>query len=178
MRTQAEISKPRLILGGVILVVGFMSPLLMPLVTATDWSVGIKTTLSGLLALGIPEVFMLIAVAVLGKQGYEFLKAKAFRYLKRFAPSDSVSLTRYRIGLVLFSFPLLVAWVQPYLGHYFSFLQEGHLWYYILGDIIFISSFFILGGDFWDKFSGLFNHSIKVVKQPETISNFIENENK
>ena len=166
MTNQPEISKTRLILGGVILVVGFMSPLLIPLVTGTDWSIGIKTTLSGLLAFGIPEVFMLIAVAVLGKQGYEFLKAKALRYLKQFAPSDSVSLVRYRIGLVMFCIPLLAGWVQPYLGHYFSFLTEPPLWSYIFGDIIFLTSFFVLGGDFWDKFSGLFNHSVKVVKQP------------
>lgn len=163
MTNQAEISKTRLIFGGIILVVGFMSPLLIPLVTGTDWSVGIKTTLSGLLAFGIPEVFMLIAVAVLGKQGYEFLKAKALRYLKQFAPSDSVSLARYRIGLVMFCFPLLAGWVQPYLGHYISFLQEAPLWSYILGDILFLASFFVLGGDFWDKFSGLFNHSVKVL---------------
>ena len=166
MTNQPEFSKTRLILGGVILVVGFMSPLLIPLVTGTDWSIGIKTTLSGLLAFGIPEVFMLIAIAVLGKQGYEFLKAKALRYLKQFAPSDSVSLVRYRIGLVMFSFPLLAAWVQPYLGHYFSFFTELPLWSYMLGDIIFLTSFFVLGGDFWDKLSGLFNHSVKVVKQP------------
>lgn len=166
MTNQPEISKTRLILGGAILVVGFMSPLLIPLVTGTDWSVGIKTTISGMLAFGIPEVFMLIAVAVLGKQGYEFLKAKTLRYLKQFAPSDSVSLARYRIGLLMFSFPLLAGWVQPYLGHYFSFLTELPLWSYILGDVIFFTSFFVLGGDFWDKFSGLFNHSVKVVKHP------------
>ena len=166
MTNSPQISKARLILGASILVIGFMSPLLIPLVTRTDWSIGIKTTLSGLLAFGIPEVFMLIAVAVLGKQGYEFLKGKALRYLKRFAPSDSVSLVRYRIGLIMFSFSLLVGWLQPYLGHYFSFLTELPLWSYILGDIIFISSFFVLGGDFWDKFRGLFNHSVKVVKQP------------
>ncbi len=178
MANSPEISKTRLILGSIIMVVGFMSPLLIPLVTATDWSVGIKTSLSGLLAFGIPEIFILIAVAVLGKQGYEFLKAKVFRYLKQFAPSDSVSLVRYRVGLIMFSFPLLTGWVQPYLNHYFSFLTELPLWSYILGDIIFLASFFVLGGDFWDKFSGLFYNSVKVVKQPETISNSIENENK
>jgi hypothetical protein len=164
MTNQPEISKTRLILGGVILVVGFMSPLLIPLVTATDWGIGIKATLSGLLAFGIPEVFMLIAVAVLGKQGYEFLKGIAFKFLKRFAPSDSVSLVRYRIGLVLFSFPLLVGWIQPYLGHYFSFIQELPLWFSTIGDLMLFSSFFVLGGDFWDKFSGLFKHNVKVVK--------------
>lgn len=162
MTNNLEISKTRLILGGVILVVGFMSPLIIPLVTATDWSVGIKTTVSGLLAFGIPEVMMLIAVAVMGKQGYEFLKEKALKYLKQFAPSDSVSLARYRIGLIMFSFPLLAGWCQPYLAHAFSDLQELPLWSYILGDIIFLASFFVLGGDFWDKFRGLFSNSAKV----------------
>ena len=165
MTNQPEISKARLILGGVILVVGFMSPLLIPLVTGTDWSITIKTTLSGLLAFGIPEIFMLLAVAVLGKQGYEFLKAKTFRYLKQFAPSDSVSLIRYRIGLILFTFPLLAGWVQPYLSQYFTFLKEFPIWSYILGDVVFFISFFVLGGDFWDKFSGLFNHRVKVTNQ-------------
>ncbi len=164
MTNPPELSKIRLILGASILIIGFMSPLLIPFVTATDWSVGIKTTLSGLLAFGIPEIFMLIAVAVLGKQGYEFLKGKALRYLKQFAPSDSVSLVRYRIGLIMFSFSLLAGWVQPYLGHYFSFLIELPLWSYILGDVIFFASFFVLGGDFWDKFSGLFYNSVKVSK--------------
>jgi hypothetical protein len=139
-----------------------MSPLLIPLVTRTSWSVGFKTTVSGLLAFGIPEVFMLIAIAVMGKQGYEFIKGKAFKYLKRFAPADTVSQTRYRIGLIMFSLPLLMGWLQPYLGHYFTFLNQLPVWQYVIGDIIFFASFFVLGGDFWDKFSGLFKHKGKV----------------
>lgn len=156
-----QIPKGRLILGVSILVIGFMSPLLIPFVTGTSWSVGVKTTISGLLAFGIPEVFMLIAIAVMGKQGYEYIKGKAFKYLKRFVPADEVSLTRYRIGLIMFSLPLLIGWIQPYLGHYFTSLQEIPVTYYIVGDLVFLTSFFVLGGDFWDKFSGLFNHGVK-----------------
>lgn len=162
MTNASQIPKGRLILGVSILVIGFMSPLLIPLVTGTSWSVGVKTTVSGLLAFGIPEVFMLIAVAIMGKQGYEYIKEKAFKYLKRFAPPDTVTLIRYRIGLAMFSLPLLLGWLQPYLGHYFSFLNQLPVWQYVVGDIIFFTSFFVLGGDFWDKFSGLFNHGIKV----------------
>ncbi len=162
MTNTPEISKGRIILGATILVIGFMSPLLIPLVTRTSWSVGFKTTVSGLLAFGIPEVFMLIAIAVMGKQGYEFIKGKAFKYLKRFAPADTVSQTRYRIGLIMFSLPLLMGWLQPYLGHYFTFLNQLPVWQYVIGDIIFFASFFVLGGDFWDKLSGLFKHKGKV----------------
>ena len=135
MTNSQQFPKGRLVLGTSILVIGFMSPLLIPLVTGTSWSVGIKTTVSGLLAFGIPEVFMLIAIAVMGKQGYEFIKAKVFRYLKQFAPADKVSLTRYRIGLIMFSLPLLIGWLQPYLGHYFPSLSQLTLWQYIVGDL-------------------------------------------
>ncbi len=162
MTNTQPISKARLIFGASILVIGFMSPLLIPFVTSTEWSVGVKSTISGLLAFGIPEVFMLIAVAVLGKQGYEYLKGKALRYLKRFAPADEVSLSRYRLGLILFCFPLLMGWALPYLSYYFSFLQVIPLWSYIVWDIMFFTSFFVLGGDFWDKFSALFSHKVKV----------------
>lgn len=86
MTNTPQIPQGRLILGVTILVIGFMSPLLIPLVIGTSWPVGVKTTISGLLAFGIPEVFMLIAIAVMGKQGYEYIKDKAFKYLKRFAP--------------------------------------------------------------------------------------------
>jgi hypothetical protein len=78
----------RIIFGTVILIVGFMSLLLIPVVTGTNWSVGLKSTASGLLAFGIPEIFMLLAIAIMGKQGYEFIKEKVFRFLKRLAPSD------------------------------------------------------------------------------------------
>lgn len=164
MTNSQRFSKGRLVLGVSILVIGFMSPLLIPLVTGTSWSIGVKTSVSGLLAFGIPEVFMLIAVAVMGKQGYELIKEKAFKYLKRFAPPDTVTLTRYRIGLIMFSLPLLLGWIQPYLGEYLPYLNQLPVWQYIVGDIIFLASFFVLGGDFWDKFSGLFKNSIKVSK--------------
>jgi len=154
----------RIIFGTFIFVIGFMSPLLIPFVTRTDWSVGLKSTLSGMLAFGIPEIFILLAVAVMGKQGYEFIKEKALRLLKRFAPSDEVSLTRYRIGLIMFTIPIIIGIVQPYLGSYFPFFKEIPLWWFIISDILFISSFFVLGGNFWDKLSGLFRHSVKIIK--------------
>lgn len=155
----------RIIFGTFIFFIGFMSPLLIPFVTRTDWSVGLKSTLSGMLAFGIPEIFILLAVAVMGKQGHEFIKEKALRFLKRFAPSDEVSLTRYRIGLIMFTIPIIIGIVQPYLGSYFSFFKEIPLWWFIISDILFISSFFVLGGNFWDKLSGLFKHNIKIIKE-------------
>ena len=171
MTSKPETSKSKLILGVIILVLGFMSPLLIPFVVGSDLPISYKKILSGLLAFGIPELFMLIAVAVVGKDGYVFIKEKALKYLKRFAPSDEVSLNRYRIGLILFSVPIIIGIAQPYLAYYISFFKELPLWWYITSDILFVSSFFVLGGDFWDKLSGLFKHSVKVVKAKNKTSN-------
>ncbi len=160
---EGKISTTRMALGGIILAIGFLSPLLIPVVTASEWSAGVKTVASGLLAFGIPELFILLAVAVMGKSGYEYIKAKIGSLLKPFAPPDQVSPTRYRIGLVLFCAPLLFGGLLPYAAHFFPSLETLPLWPYIASDLVFIASFFILGGDFWDKVRALFDPGAMVV---------------
>ena len=152
----------RLALGGSILVAGLLCPLLVPLVTASGLPAGWKATLSGLLLLGIPEVFMLVAVAVMGKAGYAYLKAKALGFLKRHvAPPDTVGRTRYRIGLVLFVLPVLYGWLGPYVRHVLPDSDAGGLWPHVGGDLVFVTSLFVLGGDFWDKVRALFVHGAR-----------------
>lgn len=162
MKKTSEIPSSKLLLGGTILIIGFMSPLLIPLVMGSDLPLSYKNILSGLLAFGIPEIFMIIAIAIMGKQGFEFLKEKTFKYVKRFAPADEVSLTRYRIGLIMFSIPIIIGIMLPYATYFLPFSKEIPLWWYIISDIVFVSSFFVLGGDFWDKLSGLFKYHVKV----------------
>lgn len=165
MKNTPEIPSSKLLLGTIILVVGFMSPLLIPLVIGSDLPVSYKNILSGLLAFGIPEIFMIIAIAIMGKQGFEFIKEKTFKYLKRFAPADEVSLTRYRIGLIMFSIPIIIGIILPYSTYFLDFSKDIPVWWYLISDIIFVSSFFVLGGDFWDKLSGLFKYHVKVVNK-------------
>jgi hypothetical protein len=140
-----QISNTRLTIGGAVIVVGFLSPLLIPLVASTNWSIGLKSAVSGLLALGIPEVFMIIGVAIVGKDGYQFLKEKLFAFLKRFAPPDFVSPRRYRIGLIMFGLPIVIGWAGPFLFHFIPGLHDLPFWSFILGDLIFLSSFIVLG---------------------------------
>ena len=157
-------SQIRLIVGTIILVVGFLSPLLIPWVTSTNWSVGLKSFLSGFLAFGIPEIFMLVAIGVMGKSGYEFIKQKAAKFIKPLLPPDTVSRSRYRFGLVLFSIPILFGFLEPYLGHFFKDLQDVPISFYLALDGLFVVSLFVLGGDFWDKLRGLFDHEARISK--------------
>jgi len=163
--TWSQKSKTKLRLGAVILVVGFLSPLLIPLVVASNWSAATKSIISGLLAFGIPELFMLLAIVVMGKQGYEYIKGKVGKYLKPYLPPDQVSRGRYYLGLVLFSIPILVGILQPYLTHFFPLFKETPLWFHYGLDMIFIIGIFVLGGDFWDKLRGLFQRKAKITRE-------------
>ena len=155
-------NRKKLFVAGTIFIAGFLSPLLIPIVTSSSLSTGWKATLSGLLALGIPELFMVIAAAVAGKEGYKHLKSKIFGFFKKYGPPYTVSKSRYRIGLVLFLVPIIIGWLIPYVVHLIPFYEANRYLINIIGDIMFISGLFVLGGDFWDKLRALFIYNKKV----------------
>ena len=149
--------------GGIILfVLGFLSPLFIPLVTATALPAGWKTALSGLLMLGIPELLWVAAAAIMGKAGFNYIKGKFWGFFKKMAPPDVVGPTRYRVGLVMFLLPILFGWVGAYAMHRIPGYADYRLAANIIGDVLLLSSFFVLGGDFWDKLRGLFIHRAKI----------------
>ena len=161
-----KIKKPptnRLWTGATVLITGFLSPLLIPLVLSSSLSPSIKSIISGLLAFGIPEVFMLIAVAILGKEGYAYLKQKVFAAFKKHGPADVVGTVRYKIGLVLFFIPLFLGFIWPYVGHFAPESLKNSSSIHIISDAIIFISLFVLGGDFWDKLRSLFIHKSRAI---------------
>ena len=132
-------------LGLTILIVGWLSPLLIPLVTRTSLATEWKTIISGLLAVGIPEVFTVAAIAIMGKSGYNLIKERIFSFLKKHGPPDRVSLTRYRIGLVMFVLPIAFAWLGPYGAHLIPGYGTHRFVVSLIGDCMFMASFFVLG---------------------------------
>jgi len=156
--------------GGIMLfVLGLLSPLFIPVVTATALSTGWKTALSGLLMLGIPELLWVAAAAIMGKVGFNHIKGKCWGFFKKMAPPDKVSKTRYRVGLVMFSLPILFGWFGPYGAHWIPGYKDYHLTANLVGDGLLVTSLFMLGGDFWDKLRGLFMHRAKTkIPAPES----------
>jgi len=148
-------------LGLTILIVGWFSPLLIPVVTRTSLATEWKTIISGLLAVGIPEVFTVAAIAIMGKSGFNLIKERIFSFFKKHGPPDRVSLTRYRIGLVMFVLPIVIGWLGPYGAHKIPGYETHRLVLSVIGDLMFVTSFFVLGGDFWDKIRSLFTLSAK-----------------
>jgi hypothetical protein len=69
----------------------------VPLVAGMGLSGTTVATLSGAMLVGA-EVFRILAVAVMGKPGYAYLKNRVFGFLKQYGPPAQVSNTRYTIG--------------------------------------------------------------------------------
>jgi len=149
-----------MIVGSTVFVVGQLAPLTVPLVTRSDLAPGVKATLTGLLLLGVPELAILAAVAILGKAGFDALvggfKRRLGAFFKEHGPAQQVSRTRYRVGLVLFLVPVLFGWGSPYVGDHLPGYGANRLVYAAVGDVILVASLFVLGGAFWDKLRSLF----------------------
>jgi hypothetical protein len=154
--------KSRLVLGAGIFCIGSLSPLLVPLIATSDLSAAWKTGISGLLLFGIPELALLAAIGILGKAGFNYLKSKLFGLFKKYGPPAKVSPTRYRMGLVMFVLPILAGWLLPYVAHMLPYYQELRVSVNMTLDLVFISSVFVLGGDFWDKIQSLFIQKARV----------------
>jgi len=164
--TMNQPPKGRLISGAMIFIIGIISPVFIPIVLTSGLPEWLIAVLSGLLAFGIPELFMIIAVAILGKDGFAFLRSKLGKFLKPLAPPDEVSRIRYNMGLVLFCVPIIIAILSPYLDLKFHFLEDIPFYFTVITDVMIITSLFVLGGNFWDKLRALFIHRAKVILPP------------
>jgi hypothetical protein len=149
--------------GATILVVGFAAPLAIPLVTSSGLPTAWKTAVSGALAVGLPEIMMVVAAAVMGKAGFARLKQLFGRVLRKYGPPERVSRVRYRVGLVMFILPLLVGWLGPYLGHHLPGFDRHPMIWHVGGDLMFLLSLLVLGGEFWDKLRSLFVYGARAV---------------
>ena len=109
------------------------------------------------------EISFLLSVALLGKPFIQLLKSKIktsiFRK-KGEAHLKPVGKVRHAVGITI----LLVASIVPYimteiallLGYVEKYGHTALVNLMILGDVLFITSFFILGGEFWARVKKLF----------------------
>jgi hypothetical protein len=163
--------KFRFYLGLVCLVLSFVLPLFGFLVAQMNWSIALKTIIIGLLTVGGPELFAILAVILLGKETFIYLKDKFFALLKRLRPPAPVSRIRYKIGLLMFLIPLIPTYIMGYAPHWLPDQSSRRLYVNIAADFIFLFSLFVLGGDFWDKLRALFVYEARVQFDPSPEKN-------
>lgn len=157
----------RLKLGIVIFVLSIILPVAgIPAVASLSLSGTTTASLSGALLVSA-EVLGILAVAVMGKPGYLYIKSRVLGFLKQYGPPKEVSRARYNVGLAMFSVPILFGWAVPYTHELIPGFAGHPLAYAIGGDILLVASLFVLGGDFWHKVRSLFVYSDKVCSTNE-----------
>ena len=138
--------------------------LMVPLAAALDVPGSKVAALTGVLFIS-NKVLLLVVIAVMGKAGFAELKHTIGRYVSGIipAPVDEVGPTRHRIGVVMFCLPLLSSFLEPYFDNFWPGLRPNLWQMQLLGDLMFVGSFFVLGGNFWDKAHALFVRKARVV---------------
>jgi hypothetical protein len=165
--SQQPVAGWRLKCGVALFVLSIAAPLIgVPVVAALGLSATITASVSGILLVGA-EVLGIVAIAVMGKAGYVYIKSRFFGFLKQYGPPKEVSRLRYRLGLVMFTVPVLFGWISIYAGQLIPGFTKNPLPFALGGDILLLASLLVLGGSFWDKIRALFIYDSKVDFTPK-----------
>ena len=62
----------------------------------------------------------------------------------------------------MFVLPVVFGWLGPYGAHHVPGYEAHRLVVSVIGDLMFVASLFVLGGDFWDKLHALFSWNTRV----------------
>ncbi len=144
---------------------GILVALLLPFV-------GVGAGTVGALVVG-GEIVSLASIVFLGKEGFKAIKSKAFAFVKGgfVAP---VGKTRYYVGIALLCTSVLTTYIMMiYAWESFAaataeapappvwgldVAQQGSLvfWLFLIGELSFLISIYVLGADWWGKFRRIF----------------------
>jgi hypothetical protein len=154
-------------LGIVIIALMFAIWLLIPLAASMKASAGTIAAMTGGIFIA-NKVLLVLTVAVMGKAGFQQLKRYMFGCVSGLAPNATVSSLRYPTGLVMFCLPLASGILAPYVDALWPGLRPNSWQLQILGNLILIASFFVLGGNFWGKLRALFVRTAIAVDARDT----------
>jgi len=146
-------------------------PLFGFLVARLPLSLAAKAVIIGLLTVGGPELFGILAVVCLGKENLLRIKDFLLARLRRLRPAGPVSRARYRVGLVMFLVPLIPTYIMAYAPQWLPDHSPQRLHVNLAADSIFLASLLVLGGDFWDKLRALFVYDARVEFGPPPSEN-------
>ena len=159
-------NKLRFYLGLSCFVLSWILPLFGFLVARLGLPLAVKATIIGLLTVGGPEILGILAVVCLGKENLLVIKDKVLAVLRLIKPAAVVSRWRYRLGLVMFLLPIIPTYVMGYVPQWLPDHSSQRLYVNLAADFFFLTSLFVLGGDFWDKLRALFVYDARAQFAP------------
>ena len=144
----------RLRIALAIFLTGQFLPVLIPVIRATDLSMDWKDGLTALTLVGVPQALTLLTVIILGRAGFRELRSLVSARMRDYVFPEYVSRLRHYLGLLMFLTPLVAGAAFSYFEHVIPILDRLTLRFVL--HLMFILSFFVLGGNFWAKFRAAF----------------------
>ena len=153
------------IIGQVGLVIGLLLPVL-------GLAPGGKAGLVGVLIIG-GELVSLASIVFLGKEGFKAIKSKIFAFVKT-GYTEPVGRARHTIGILLLLTHVVMGYIMVlYAWSAFgattaedpmpaiwglNFAEQGSLYFnlFLIGEVSFLISLYVLGADWWGRFRGIF----------------------
>jgi fumarate reductase subunit D len=150
------------VLGVTLVIIGLLMPLGVYPVAQTAWPAVWKTAVGGILFFGF-EITAVPAAAIMGKDNFERIVGLARSWIGRLKPSGEVGKLRHAVGLVLLLLPNVPTYIMAYAPAWLPDNSPERLWVNLGADAMFLTSLFVLGGDFWDKLRALFVREARAV---------------
>ena len=162
-------TQARFVLGCILLATGILCGLAVPFLGFLHVTHNKAAIVSFLMLSHHGLTFL--SIAVMGQDNFERLTEPVHRAAakagEKIKPAGNVSRERYRIGIIMLVTPLIVV-TAMHLINEFHFKHETRVIISLTMQTMFLASFFVLGGDFWDKARALFVWDARAVFPEET----------
>lgn len=145
-----------------VFVLAYAAWVLVPLAAFSGASATDIATLTGGIVV-TNKIMLLACIAIMGKPGFQRLKAVVLHQIRQLSPGNTVGPARHVIGLVMFCLPLVSAMLEPYVDAIWPGLRPKMWEAQLLGDLMLVAGIFVLGGEFWNKIRALFIRTTRVV---------------
>jgi hypothetical protein len=106
-------------------------------------------------------IMKIASIAILGKASYAWINYQVHYFYHKVARPHQITPLRYNLGLVLFVLPFLPNYMISFMPHLIPISLTTRYIIIVSADMMFLTSLFVLGGDFWDKLRALFIYTAK-----------------
>jgi len=132
---------------------------------------GTSTVLIGLSLVGGPDLLLVVAIAVMGKENIEELMERSGGFLKKVLRWDAVSRTRYIVGLWV----IAASWIAPLVALIWwedSISKIGGepgwgFWVLLGSTVVFIGAVLSMGAPLWGRIQAIVTWEATVTLPPK-----------
>lgn len=150
-------TQTRFVVGCTLLAIGILCGLSVPFISFFHITHDKAAIVSFLMLAHHGLTFL--SIAIMGEANFQRLTEPLHRAAakagEKIKPAGNVSRDRYRIGIIMLVTPIIVV-TGMHLVNEHHLTHEGRVIISLVMQTMFLASFFVLGGDFWDKARALF----------------------